>query len=55
MLENVVRMLVVDFILFIGGFFLYLLYICNEFAVNLVFEDEDIIIKGKIDMLVLKD
>ncbi|MDE5089800.1 MAG: restriction endonuclease subunit R, partial [Trichodesmium sp. St16_bin2-tuft] len=54
-LENVVRMSVVDPILFIGGFFLYPLYIRNEPAVNLALEDEDIIIKGKIDTLVLKD
>lgn len=55
MLENIVRMLVVKFILFIGNFCLYLLYICKEIIVNLVFENEDIIIKGKIDKLVLKD
>ena len=54
-LKNVVRMSVVDPILFIGGFFLYPLYIRNEPAVNLALEDEDIIIKGKIDTLVLKD
>ncbi|MDY7008659.1 MAG: restriction endonuclease subunit R [Cyanobacteriota bacterium] len=54
-LENVVRMAVVDPILFIGGFFLYPLYIRAEPAINLAVEDEDIIIKGKIDTLVLKD
>ena len=31
------------------------MYIRNEPAVNLALEDEDIIIKGKIDTLVLKD
>lgn len=55
LLENIVRMLVVKFILFIGNFCLYLLYICKEIIVNLVFDNEDIIIKGKIDKLVLKD
>ena len=54
-LENVVRMAVVDPILFIGGFFLYPLYIHFEPVINLAVEDEDIIIKGKIDTLVLKD
>uniref|UniRef100_UPI0034253A4C hypothetical protein n=1 Tax=Okeania sp. SIO2F4 TaxID=2607790 RepID=UPI0034253A4C len=48
-LENVVRMAVVDPILFISVFFLYPLYIRSEPAINLAVEDEDIIIKGKID------
>ncbi|NEQ72768.1 MAG: hypothetical protein F6K23_06600 [Okeania sp. SIO2C9] len=55
MLENVVRMAVVDPILFIGGFFLYPFYIRSEPAINLAVEDQDIVIKGKIDTLVLKN
>ena len=46
---------VVKPILFIGNFCLYLLYIRKETTVNLAIENEDIIIKGKIDQLALKD
>ena len=48
-------MSVVKPILFIGNFCLYLLYIRKETTVNLAIENEDIIIKGKIDKLALKD
>lgn len=55
LLEDVVRMAVVDPILFIGGFFLYPFYIRSEEAVTIEIADRDVIIKGRIDTLVLKD
>ncbi|MDE5100502.1 MAG: hypothetical protein O4861_20085 [Trichodesmium sp. St16_bin4-tuft] len=55
MLENIVRISVVKPILFIGNFCLYPLYIRKETTVNLALDNEDIIIKGKIDKLALKD
>ncbi|NEO99919.1 MAG: restriction endonuclease subunit R [Symploca sp. SIO2E9] len=55
LLEDVVRMAVLDPILFVGGFFLHPFYIKSEQSVELVTEDQGIMIKGKIDTLVLKD
>ncbi|MTJ49574.1 restriction endonuclease subunit R [Dolichospermum sp. UHCC 0259] len=55
LLEDVVRMAIVDPILFIGDFYLAPLYIKAEEAVEIVNEDEGVIIKGKIDTLILKD
>lgn len=55
LLEDVVRMAVVDPILFIGGFFLYPFYIRSEESVQIEIPDNDVIIKGRIDTLVLKD
>ena len=55
LLEDVVRMAVVDPILFIGGFFLYPFYIRSEEAVTIEIPDKDVTIKGRIDTLVLKD
>ncbi len=55
LLEDVVRMAVLDPILFVGGFFLEPFYIRSEYSVELVTEDEGILVKGKIDALVLKE
>jgi hypothetical protein len=55
LLEDVVRMAIVDPILFIGDFYLAPLYIKAEESVEITNEDEGVIIKGKIDTLVLKD
>ncbi len=55
LLEDVVRMAVLDPILFVGGFFLHPFYLKSEQSVELVTEDEGILVKGKIDTLVLKD
>lgn len=55
LLEDVVRMAIVDPILFIGDFYLAPLYIKAEETVEITNEDEGVIIKGKIDTLVLKD
>ncbi|MEL7035992.1 MAG: restriction endonuclease subunit R, partial [Cyanobacteria bacterium J06592_8] len=53
--ENLVKMAVVDPILFIAGFFLYPYYIRSEASVELILEDEDTAIKGRMDTLVLKE
>ena len=55
LLEDVVRMAVLDPILFIGGFYLAPFYVRSEESIELAIEDEDVIIKGRIDTLVLKE
>jgi hypothetical protein len=55
LLEDVVKMAIVDPILFIGDFYLAPLYIKAEETVEITDEDEGVTIKGKIDTLVLKD
>lgn len=47
LLEDVVRMAIIDPILFIGDF-----YVKSEESVDIAVSDEDVIIKGKIDTLV---
>lgn len=55
LLEDVVRMAIIDPILFIGDFYLNPFYVKSEESIDIADEDEGIIIKGKIDTLVLKD
>jgi predicted type IV restriction endonuclease len=55
LLEDIIRIAIVDPILFISGFFLYPFYIKSEQSVELVTEDNGVIIKGKIDTLVLRE
>ncbi|NES82142.1 MAG: restriction endonuclease subunit R [Moorea sp. SIO2B7] len=55
MLEDVVRMAVLDPILFIGGFYISPFYVKSEQPIDIVSEDEGVIIKGRIDTLILKD
>lgn len=55
LLEDVVRMAVLDPILFIGDFYLLPFYVKSEESVDIISDDEGIIVKGKIDTLVLKD
>ncbi|NEU77465.1 restriction endonuclease subunit R [Hassallia byssoidea VB512170] len=55
MLEDIVRMAVLDPILFIADFYLHPFYVKSEESVDIVTEDEGVIIKGRIDTLVLKD
>ena len=55
LLEDIVRMAVVDPILFIGKFFLYPYHIRSEKSINLELADKEIIIKGRIDVLVMKE
>ncbi|MEM9218113.1 MAG: type I restriction endonuclease [Cyanobacteria bacterium P01_F01_bin.150] len=55
MLEDSVRMAVLDPILFIGDFYLAPFHVRSEKAIELMIEDEDRIIQGKIDTLILKN
>ncbi|MBW4570107.1 MAG: restriction endonuclease subunit R [Tolypothrix carrinoi HA7290-LM1] len=55
MLEDIVRMAVLDPILFIADFYLHPFYVKSEESVDIVTEDEGVIVKGRIDTLVLKD
>jgi hypothetical protein len=55
LLEDVVRMAIVDPILFIGDFYLSPFYVKSEESIDIAVPDEDVIIKGRMDILVLKD
>jgi len=55
MLEDVVKMAVLDPILFIADFYLAPFFVKLEQSIDIASEDEGIIIKGRIDTLVLKD
>lgn len=55
LLEDVVRMAILDPILFVGDFYLSPFYVKSEESVDIAVEDEGVIIKGKIDTLVLKN
>lgn len=55
LLENVIRMAVLDPMLFIGDFYLAPFYVKAEKSVEIVSEDEGTIIRGNMDTLVLKD
>ncbi|MBD2415443.1 restriction endonuclease subunit R [Nostoc calcicola FACHB-389] len=55
LLEDVVRMAIVDPLLFIGDFYLAPFYVKSEESIDIAVQDEDIIIRGRIDTLVLKE
>jgi hypothetical protein len=55
LLEDVVRMAIIDPILFIGDFYLNPFYVKSEESVDIAVPNEDVIIKGRIDTLVFKD
>lgn len=55
LLENVVRMAVLDPLLFIGDFYLAPFYVKAEKSVQIISDDEGTIVRGNIDTLVLKD
>ena len=55
LLEDVVRMAIVDPILFIGDFYLSPFYVKSEEPIDIAVPDEDVIIKGRMDILVLKN
>lgn len=55
MLEDVVRMAILDPLLFIGEFYLSPFYVKSEVSVEIVTEDEEKLVKGRLDTLVLKD
>jgi hypothetical protein len=55
LLENVIRMSVVDPLLFLAGFYLPPFHVRSEPTVEIQTEDEGLIITGSLDTLVLKD
>ncbi len=55
LLEDIVRMAVVDPLLFIGDFYLAPFYVKSEESIDIAVPDEDVIIKGRMDTLVLKE
>jgi len=55
MLEGVVRMAILDPLLFIGGFYLAPFHVKAEKSVKIATEDEETIITGTLDVWVLKD
>lgn len=55
LLEDVIRMAILDPLLFIGDFYLAPFYVKSEEPVDIAVEDEETLIKGRIDTLVLKD
>jgi hypothetical protein len=55
LLEDVVRMAVLDPIFFIGNFFLSPFAVKSEQSIDIAEEDEEVLINGRIDTLVLKD
>lgn len=54
-LESVVKMAILDPILFIGGFFLNPFYVKSEQPIDIAIEDKNLLVRGRIDSLVLKD
>jgi len=54
-LETSVRMTVLDPLLFIGNFYLFSFQIKAEESVEIITEDQDLIIKGRLDTLILKE
>ena len=55
LLEDVVKMAILDPILFIADFYISPFYVKSEESIEIALEDEGVIIKGKIDTLVLKE
>jgi hypothetical protein len=54
-LETSVRMTVLDPLLFIGNFYLFPFHIKAEDSVEIITEEQDLIIKGRLDTLILKE
>lgn len=55
LLENVVKMSVLDPLLFIGEFYLSPFYVKSEKSIEISVADKDTVIKGSLDILVLKE
>lgn len=55
LLENAIRMAVLDPMLFIGDFYLAPFYVKGEKSVEIISEDKGTVIRGNMDTLVLKD
>jgi hypothetical protein len=53
--ENIVKMTVLDPLLFIGEFYLNPFWVTAEEPIDLISQDEEIIVKGRIDTLILAD
>lgn len=54
-LEGMVRQAITDPLLFIGDFYLAPFYVKSEESIDIEVPDKDVIIKGRIDTLVLRD
>lgn len=55
LLENVIRMSVVDPLLFLAGFYLPPFHVRSEPSIEIQTEDDGIIVTGSLDTLVLRD
>lgn len=55
LLEGVIRMSIVDPLLFLGGFYLPPFHVRSEPSIEIQTEDEGIVITGSLDTLVLKN
>jgi hypothetical protein len=55
LLEGVIRMSVVDPLLFLGGFYLPPFHVRSEPSIQISDDDEGVVIAGSLDTLVLKD
>lgn len=55
LLEDVIRMAVVDPLLFLCGFYLPPFYVRSELPVEIMDVEEDVFIKGSLDAIVLQD
>lgn len=55
MLEDMVKMVVLSPLLSLSGFYLPPFYSKSEESVEIISEDEDVVIRGRIDILVLQD
>ena len=55
LLEGVVRQAITDPLLFIGDFYLVPFYVKSEESIDIEVPDKDVVIKGRIDTLVLRD
>ncbi|WGV25235.1 restriction endonuclease subunit R [Halotia branconii] len=55
LLEGMVRQAITDPLLFIGDFYLAPFYVKSEESIDIEVPDKDIIVKGRIDTLVLRD
>ncbi|MEL7226541.1 MAG: restriction endonuclease subunit R, partial [Cyanobacteria bacterium J06576_12] len=55
LLENTVKLAVIAPLMDLSGLFLPPFYVSTEDAVNIAADDDDIVVQGRIDILVLKE
>ncbi|MEM8638468.1 MAG: restriction endonuclease subunit R [Cyanobacteria bacterium P01_G01_bin.54] len=55
LLENIVRMVVLDPLLFVGEFYLAPFYVRSEDPIEIAVAAEDVVIRGRIDTLIVRD